>query len=962
MNIERSASRLARVWLSGLLGLLVVACPLASSRLAADEAASLAIGLDPFLAVTSGEQSRFTLSAEVDVRIDGEPRRVEARLVRAGEQAFDLSMSYREDAVELRRRRGVTALALPKHRVVFVGRGETDGVDHLQPAGLAGRLVGDGTELSTYAPMWSGRDATTLIALMKGLFRMRYDRDAVGWRIGGSTTIRPDRDAGSLECRVGDDRVTLRLSDEAALGSAEDWPEYRTVEIPRDELERQLARGLSRTLEILLPSATLRVPDRTSRTVAHGALRWLDDHRVTLLWGTPEQIGRAHGELLPAETRRCVDSVLHAFGTVQTVINGRWFRHDLEEAYARLSPFIPEDHLRETRAVAEATGIDPRTMELVNVFPELFHCSGFALFGEATRDGKLYHGRVLDYMTTIGLHDAATTFVVAPEGKIAFANIGYAGFIGSVSGMNERAISLGEMGGAGEGQWDGVPMATLMRRALEECSTLDEVMALWRENPRTCEYYYVFADGKTNRAVGVAAVPESVEFVRPGQSHPLLGEGIPDAVVLSAGSRLQKLRERVLERHGEIDTEVAQWLMSRPVAMESNLHNVLFVPEDGLLYVAHADHRRPAAERPYVRLDLKALLASIPREMPTEGDAAADQGEAGPESGPAIGAVGDQSAAEAKSRMPHVGQRWLAKDSLESRPDRRADAEECLRDLRWEPAPFRVTIEPADGLASDWLVRFPSPLPGGDELNDRVAMEWYAAKGEDGVPAVAPAVIVVHESGRKMTVGRLFAWGLRQQGLHAFLVHLPHYGERRGDSGPDDSRAVTALRQAVADVRRARDAAVAIPAVDGRRVGLQGTSLGGFVAAVAGSLDAKFDEVFLMLAGGDLHDILANGEKDAARVRERLERSGVTGAALRTLTDQVEPTRVAHRLDPQTTWLYSGRFDRVVPLQNARRLADSIGLDDQHHVVLPFDHYTGIVYLPVMLDTITRRLTGRPGD
>ena len=42
-------------------------------------------------------------------------------------------------------------------------------------------------------------------------------------------------------------------------------------------------------------------------------------------------------------------------------------------------------------------------------------------------------------------------------------------------------------------------MATLMRRALEECATLDEVMELWKNSPRTCEYYYVFADGKTNR-------------------------------------------------------------------------------------------------------------------------------------------------------------------------------------------------------------------------------------------------------------------------------------------------------------------------------------------------------------------------------------------------------------------------------------------------------------------------------
>jgi hypothetical protein len=312
-----------------------------------------------------------------------------------------------------------------------------------------------------------------------------------------------------------------------------------------------------------------------------------------------------------------MDSVLYSFGTVQTVANGRWFRHDLEQAYARLSPHIPEHHKQETRAMAKALGVDQSLAEAVNVFPEMFHCSGFAVMGSATADGKLYHGRVLDYMTTIGLQDAATTFIVKPQGKIAFANVGYGGFIGSVSGMNTKAISLGEMGGRGEGKWDGVPMATLMRRALEECSTLDEVVDLWKNNPRTCEYYYVFADGKSNRAVGVAAYPESVEFIGAGESHPRLGEGIKDAVVLSAGSRLEELRNRVTNLHGKIDATAAQSLMCRPVAMDSNLHNVLFVPADGVLYVANASHTQPAADRPYVRLDLKALISSMDQAAAT---------------------------------------------------------------------------------------------------------------------------------------------------------------------------------------------------------------------------------------------------------------------------------------------------------------------------------------------------------
>ena len=59
----------------------------------------------------------------------------------------------------------------------------------------------------------------------------------------------------------------------------------------------------------------------------------------------------------------------------------------------------------------------------------------------------------------------------------------YAGFIGSVTGMNAKKISVGEMGGRGLGHWDGVPMAFLVRMALEEANTLDEAVAVFRDHP-----------------------------------------------------------------------------------------------------------------------------------------------------------------------------------------------------------------------------------------------------------------------------------------------------------------------------------------------------------------------------------------------------------------------------------------------------------------------------------------------
>ena len=576
----------------------------------------LSTGLQPILNLLSGREARFAFTASVQVTVDRSTIPVEVRLVRFDDQEFDLDLTHTQHSVKIRRRREATAFALPHHKVVFLGRGETDEQDHLTPKGIVGRIVSPASMAAVYSALIANSDASAVAPVLTELLKIKFDPQAQRWTVGNDVSFLFGDAPQLFELTAKGTSVNLRRIPIGQPSPVDDWQDFKVVSIGRSELERQLVRGVRRATEVLAPAPMLTSPPQAGRRVAHGELRWIDGHRVVLLEGTPEQIGTAHGELLGEESIRCMDSVLCSFGTAQTILNGRWFRHDLERAYARLAPHIPEHHKRETRALAMSLKMDPGLVEVLNVFPEMFHCSGFAVFGTATQGGKLYHGRVLDYMTTIGLQDAATTFIVAPIGKIPFANVGYGGFIGSVSGMNAKSISLGEMGGRGEGNWDGVPMATLMRRALEECSTLDDVMTLWKTSPRTCEYYYVFADGKTNRAVGVAAVPESVQFVMPGESHPLLGDGIKDAIVLSAGSRLEELRKRVTNLHGKIDVQAAQSLMSRPVAMQSNLHNVLFVPADGVLYVANASHTQPAADRPYVRLDLNELLRSMPPAEP----------------------------------------------------------------------------------------------------------------------------------------------------------------------------------------------------------------------------------------------------------------------------------------------------------------------------------------------------------
>lgn len=304
-----------------------------------------------------------------------------------------------------------------------------------------------------------------------------------------------------------------------------------------------------------------------------------------------------------------------------------------------------------------------------------------------------------------------------------------------------------------------------------------------------------------------------------------------------------------------------------------------------------------------------------------------------------------------------------ARDTLAAPEDPAADAAACLRELAWTPSAFSVTCRAEPGAAYDLLVQFPSPILSGDAVNDRVSLEWYQPRDERGEIRQAPAVLVVHESGRSMPVGRLFARSFQAAGMHSFLIHLPYYAQRNADGGePPADRLVTLIRQAIGDVRRGRDAIAVLPHVDARHIALQGTSLGGFVAATSAALDHAFQSVFIMLAGGDLYGMFQRGQREVAQARRKLADAGIGDAQLKQLLWQIEPTRVAHRLDPQRTWLFSAEGDQVVPIDNARALAQAARLPDRHHVRVPGNHYSVIVYFPVILQQVTDQIRALSGE
>ena len=358
-----------------------------------------------------------------------------------------------------------------------------------------------------------------------------------------------------------------------------------------------------------------------SKTIARcgrGFLEESDGTKILHLKGTPREMGVQHGTLLKADIKEEVDFLFKVKAKeFKPEILGMTLPIDARKIILSISQlqrkYTPAKYYEEMEGIAEGSGMPVEDIIAANFIPEMFHCSGFALGGSATKDGTLYHGRILDYGCDWKLQEHAVVVVAEPKGSIPFVNVTYAGFIGSVTGMNAKKVSIGEMGGGGLGHWEGVPMSLLVRMALEDADDLDEAIAIFRDHPRTCQYFYVVADGKSGKGVGMEASWNAFTVIKMGEAEPRLPHAIKDGVLMSAGTRYEELAKRVQAGHGTFDAESARHLMDRPVAMKSNLHSVLFESTTTRFWIANASASgEPAATQPYRGFQLSELLKHQP--------------------------------------------------------------------------------------------------------------------------------------------------------------------------------------------------------------------------------------------------------------------------------------------------------------------------------------------------------------
>jgi hypothetical protein len=358
--------------------------------------------------------------------------------------------------------------------------------------------------------------------------------------------------------------------------------------------------------------------------VAKAKLDWTEDGRARVLYlsGTPYERGYQHGKLLREEVR---DNLLYLY---DKILDKYHFEELLEEAYERQRPFIPQEYIDEMHGLAHGARLPLKVVHGIHALPEVTEwggkkvykklikdmmdgvllgtsCSNFCANKSATANGKMYTVRVLDWglHKLSKLHEYPLITVNIPEKGIASANIGWVGFLGAVSGMNAKGITLGEMGyGDPDGEtMRGEPMPFLLRDVLSQASDLSDVRKIIKNAPGTNSFVFLMSDGKTGKSELYVRDRSRFEVHQPGENLEDRGTKFPAIKGLLYGGHYQdKMTSKLNETRGTLTPEKIMRDVIPFIAMPSNFQNVLYSPSDLQFWFANAKGpKERAAEQPY---------------------------------------------------------------------------------------------------------------------------------------------------------------------------------------------------------------------------------------------------------------------------------------------------------------------------------------------------------------------------
>jgi hypothetical protein len=262
----------------------------------------------------------------------------------------------------------------------------------------------------------------------------------------------------------------------------------------------------------------------------------------------------------------------------------------------------------------------------------LVGCTSFGTWDDASADGNMIIGRNFDFYVGDQFAQNKIVDFVNPAQGFKFMSVGWAGFIGVVSGMNEKGLTVTI--NAAKSQiptGSATPVSLVAREILQYAENISEAIEIAKKRRMFVSESFLIASAEDHKAVVIQKTPDSLDIYDPhthsiicanhfqGESLGKLKSNMEQVAESASLYRFQRLQELLALNGKNTVQKTADILRDRGGLHNENIglgnekaidqliahHSIIFEPQKLLVWVSTS----PWQLGEYVAYDLKKVFA-----------------------------------------------------------------------------------------------------------------------------------------------------------------------------------------------------------------------------------------------------------------------------------------------------------------------------------------------------------------
>lgn len=363
-----------------------------------------------------------------------------------------------------------------------------------------------------------------------------------------------------------------------------------------------------------------------------------DSIHLVHVYGSAYEMGKAFGQLMKKELNIMVpifenyldDFLINQVKILQKIPK-EWaevvvkfgLTAALDLNYELTKSYVPQRFIDEMQGIADGSGLSYMQLVRMNYVPEITQagCSIFGAWGKASQNGSLYQIRALDWDANSPVRLCKSVVIYHPSepGSQTFANVGYCGLVGTITGYNNASVGISEKVWLTHPEYNeriGKPWTFALRDVLQYSFDIDSALTELINTDRTCSIHIGIGSSQVGEMRGVEYSGKRLNVYN-WMTQPVYPQHpqLPQLVYWDKHpqpTRSYCFSQLLQQQYGNINVENAIQIMA--IGETGNVQACVFDYGKNVIYVANErldDQSGPrfAYQRTFVKFDMGQLFA-----------------------------------------------------------------------------------------------------------------------------------------------------------------------------------------------------------------------------------------------------------------------------------------------------------------------------------------------------------------